>query len=299
MGDDMRVSKMAITAMLMVSVGTSAFADISGLYLRGRQAVLETVQIVETSDGQLTGRYESYGVDESGKLSSTSVGFDGSISKQQLVLHMKKSIDTLFTTQSISGEIHGNSIDLTWEGGAGTFQKAKASERNKALEQLNILSAQIIWMHKVERTEKTYRAAESAVAKLEGQTKPLEDWMDTVLSKYDALSEQYKKREERLASMDAMNVNYDLRYKVENEMYGIESEFYSLKSEVELKRSNLNWEVDSAKRKFDQVREFCGALAAQADALEFCKELPAQMSAFNLLIADMSSEFERWDSSNQ
>ena len=296
-GSDMRVSKMALTAMLMVSVCANAYADVSGLYIRGNQVGLETVQIVETSDGQLTGRYESYGVDESGKLSSTSVGFDGSISKQQLVLHMKKSIDTLFTTQSISGEVHGNSIDLIWEGGAGTFQKAKASERNKALEQLNILSAQIIWTHKVEQAEKTYQEAESAVAKLEGRAKPLEDWMDTALSKYSALSEQYKKREKRLASMDAMNVNYDLRYKVQDEMYGIESEFYSLKAKVEQKRSNLNWEVDSAVRQLAQVKEFCGALAAQAGVLEFCKELPAQMSAFDLLIADMSADFERWDRS--
>lgn len=97
----MRVSKMAITAMLILWPGTSAFADVSGLYIRDSRAGLETFQIVETPDGQLTGRYESYIVEENGKLTSTSVGFDGSISKQQLVLHMKKSLDTLFTTQSI------------------------------------------------------------------------------------------------------------------------------------------------------------------------------------------------------
>ena len=85
-GDDMRLSKMAITAMLMLWAGANAFADISGLYIRGSQVGLETVQIVETSDGQLTGRYGSCVVDESGKLSSVSVGFDGSISKQQLCL---------------------------------------------------------------------------------------------------------------------------------------------------------------------------------------------------------------------
>ena len=295
----MRVSKMAITAMLMMWVGASAFADISGLYLREGPARLETVQIVETSDGQLTGRYESYSVDESGKLSPDSVGFDGSISKQQFVLHMKKSLDTLFMTQSISGEVHGNSIDLIWEGGAGTFQKSKASDRNEALEQLNILSAQIIWMHEVERTEKTYREASSAIMELEGQAGPLKDWMDQILSRYNVLSEQYKEREKRLASLNAMNVNYDLRYQVENEMYRIESEFYSLESEVEQNRSRLNWQVDSAIRKHNQVKEFCGAIAAQSDALEFCRELPAQMSAFDLLIADMSEKFERWDSTFQ
>lgn len=296
-GDDMRVSKVAVTAMLMLWAGANAFADISGLYLRGSPTRLEAVQIVETSDGQLTGRIESYTVGESGKISPNSVGFDGSVSKQQFVLHMKKSLDTLLTSQSISGEVHGNSIDLTWEGGAGTFQKAKASERNKALAQLSILSAQIIWMHKVEQAEKTYREADSAIAKLEGQAGPLENWMDTTLSQYRTLSEQYKKREKRLASMDAMNVNYDLRYKVQNEMYGIESEFYSLRAEVEQNRSNLNWEADSAKRKLDQVGKFCRTPDAQAGNLEFCNELPAQLAEFDGLIANMSENFVKWDSS--
>ena len=151
-------------------------------------------------------------------------------------------------------------------------------------------------MHEVERTEKTYREASSAIMELEGQAGPLEGWMDQALSRYNALSEQYKKREKRLASLDAMNVNYDLRYQVESEMYRIESDFYSLESEVEQNRSRLDWEVDSVIRKLNQVKEFCGAFAAQADTLEFCRELPAQMPAFDLLIADMSEEFERWDS---
>ncbi|RAN36444.1 hypothetical protein [Hyphomonas pacifica] len=290
---------MAIAAMLVALASANAFADISGLYVRGNQAGFETIQIVETSGGQLTGRYESYTVDESGKISPHSVGFDGSISKQQLVLHMKKSLDTLFTTQSISGEIHGNSLDLTWEGGAGTFQKANASERNEALEQLSVLSAEIIWMHKVERTEKTHREAQSAITELEGKVGPLEEWMDTLLSKHNALSEQYNKREKRLASMDAMNVNYDLRYNVENEMYQIESEFYSLESEVNQKRGDLNWKVDSAKRKLAEVMGFCGAHPAKSEPISFCQRVPAQSSEFDLLIMDMSAEFERWDTSVQ
>jgi len=149
----------------------------------------------------------------------------------------------------------------------------------------------------VERTEKAYRAARSAIVELEGQAAPLEGWMDTVLSRYNALMEQYKKREKRLASMDAMNVSYDLRYNVENEMYQIESEFYSLRAEVEQKRNNLNWDVDSAARKLAQVRDFCGTPAAQAGNLEFCKELPAQLAKFDGLIANMSENFVKWDSS--
>ncbi|WP_206741044.1 hypothetical protein, partial [Hyphomonas pacifica] len=83
----MRLSKMAITAMLMLWAGANAFADISGLYLRGSPTSLEAAQIVETSDGQLTGRMESYTVGESGKISPNSVGFDGSVSVFERLRH--------------------------------------------------------------------------------------------------------------------------------------------------------------------------------------------------------------------
>lgn len=285
---------MAITAMLILWPGTSAFADVSGLYIRNSQAGLETFQIVETPDGQLTGRYESYAVEESGKLTSTSVGFDGLISKQQLVLHMKKSLDTLFTTQSISGEVHGNSIILTWEGGAGSFQKSETSERNEALDQLSLLSERVEWMIELDRAEQTYLEAKSAIAELEDQAQPLVRSMDNVLAQYKTLSNEHKKQEKRLAVLDAMNVHYDLQRRTETEMYRLESEFYSLEAAVEQKRSELNWEVDSAKRKLGQVAEFCEPFG-QGDALGYCQELPAQLDALDSLIVDVSVEFKRWD----
>lgn len=61
----------------------------------------------------------------------------------------------------------------------------------------------------------------------------LSDWMDLALARYDDLSAEYAKRKRGLAALNAMDADYGLRYKMENEMYELESEFYSLQSEIE------------------------------------------------------------------
>jgi len=265
-----------------------AAADATGLYMRGNEISFEAIQLVELSEGNLAGRYEHYYVDESGKVHSSSREIEGSIARNSLILNLKGD-------RSLSGKLERNSLNLIWEGGAGEFRKSDASVRNKTLAELNDLGVQIVWMRKTERAAETYSEALSVVADVETKSETLADWMDTVLSKYDALSEQYKTREKRLETMSAMNVNYDLRYKVENEMYGLENEFYSLEGEVKRKRASLNWDVDSAKRKFAEVMEFCGTLPAKNEPVAFCQELPRETSGFDVLIRDISAEFGRWD----
>jgi chromosome segregation ATPase len=164
------------------------------------------------------------------------------------------------------------------------------------MEQLNVLSAQIIWAHKAERAEKTYNEAKAALAELTAQMASLDKWMDITLSKYDALAKQYDKRENRLASMEAMNVDYNLRYNVQSEMYQLESDFYSLQSEVEQQRGDLDWDADSVKRDIRDVNKFCSESGALADQVPFCKQLPARVDELDALNVNLRNLFRKWDS---
>jgi len=292
----MRISRFLATALMFAISGTSAFADISGLYLRESQTSFEAIQIVESSGGSLSGKHESYSLSDSGTISSTSVGFDGSISKHQLILHLRKSLETLFTTQSISGEARSRSLYLQWEGGAGTFTLAQAAQRDEAIERLTVLGAQIAWLKEVERTQRRYDEATVSLHALTAEAEALDVWMAAVISKYDDLAKRYAKTERHHAALVAARMDSDLQFELEDNMNGLESEFYSLESEVEGRRSSLRWKADSIRLDIAHVEEFCSAQTKLTKELRFCDEESAQSEAFRATVSDLSALFSRWDS---
>tara|TARA_R110000850_G_scaffold183462_2_gene309052 strand:+ start:8125 stop:9012 length:888 start_codon:yes stop_codon:yes gene_type:complete len=292
----MRISSFLTTALMFVISGTSAFADISGLYVRESQTSFEAIQIVESTGGSLSGKHESYSLSDTGTLSSTSVGFDGSISKHQLILHLRKSLETLFTTQSISGEARSGSLYLQWEGGAGTFTLAQAEQRDEAIERLTVLGAQIAWLREVERTQRRYDDATVSLHALTAEAEALDVWMAAAISNYDDLAKRYAKTERHRAALAAARMDSDLQFELEDKMYGLESEFYSLESEVEGQRSSLRWKAHSIGLDIAHVEEFCSAQTKRTKALRFCDEQLAQSEAIRATVSDLSALFSRWDS---
>ena len=211
----------------------AAFADATGFYIRESETVFEAIQIIEMPDGQLSGRYESYSLDEKGKLASMSVGLDGSIAKGQLVINFKKSMNTLFTTQSLSGEVKSNALLLIWEGGTGVFQKSKASARNDSLEKLTALGDQIVWAREGKRLENSYQETKATIDDLSSEQSSIHATILEAQAQYDSLIASRAKRERRISTMNAINVSGDVQYKLGVEIYQIESEVYSLNSEVD------------------------------------------------------------------
>jgi hypothetical protein len=97
--------------------GSPAFAyDISGTYVGKGDNIAVLIQIVQTNDGQLTGRYEQVVLKSNGKLDDMNATLTGATNGQTVVVTIKPS-EFLAGSFAASGTIEGNLLHLT--GGYG------------------------------------------------------------------------------------------------------------------------------------------------------------------------------------
>src|SRR5258708_37456587 len=100
---------------LILGVSPALADDISGTYVgKGSNAAI-LVQIVGTSDGHLTGRYEQVVLQANGALADTNATIIGAIDGQTVVVTIKPA-EFLSGTIAASGTIEGSFLHLTGGG---------------------------------------------------------------------------------------------------------------------------------------------------------------------------------------
>ena len=119
-----------ITLWLALSIGVSAHSEsISGTYVGKGNGSAFLIQLVQTSDGHLTGRYSQISLQPNGKLAETNAAITGASDGHTIALQIKPT-EILAGTMSLSGTIDGSLLHATG-GGYGntlTLNLSKSSE---------------------------------------------------------------------------------------------------------------------------------------------------------------------------
>lgn len=294
----MRTSVLSAAAMWLVFLGgcaPTASANVTGLYLVDGGTTLEVLQLVEQTDGTLAGRLEYYAVKENGEFESVSRALSGSARDGALVLKMDRSMETLFTSTALSGQIKGKRLELTWEGGIGTYQQSDIDDRNKILERLHSQLREIQWNLVVEQHQKLFAEASSAADAMQQRVPATQAAMKKAKEDYRARIDAIREKQQQIARLQATNIGYDREYQISSEVYAIESEIYRLDADVRNLLHDLNRQIALVMEKSDQVSKFCELIEEAANDLSFC----IGMADLNQTIADtrnsISPEFDAWE----
>ena len=117
---DMRAIRLGASLGFLLIVGPAIAASISGTYVGTTQDAATLLQVVQTNDGQLTGRLEFTTLQKSGQLDKRSVAIDGAADGNTVVINLKPT-ELLASKITFSGTIEGASLRLT-----GTINGASA-----------------------------------------------------------------------------------------------------------------------------------------------------------------------------
>lgn len=102
-----------IVLVCMTMIGTEAYAKrLSGKFVTTSPTSVFLIELVETGGGQLTGRYEFVGLDDSGKLTRENAAISGAVNRSTVVLTLKSS-EFFAKNITMSGSFDGYELRLS------------------------------------------------------------------------------------------------------------------------------------------------------------------------------------------
>jgi hypothetical protein len=115
-----KISAFVLVLWLLQSAGAIA-GGLSGTYVASSPDAAFLLQIVETTDGQLTGRYEDVALKPSGELADNNAALSGAVNGGTVVATLKPT-ELLSASITVSGTFDGKTLHLTGGGNSETLR---------------------------------------------------------------------------------------------------------------------------------------------------------------------------------
>jgi hypothetical protein len=130
-----RTAAFAVAALLLASCGRP---DASGIYVAASDRQVTLVQLVETKDGNVTGRLEQVSVGAGGVVSDQATAVDGAASQNDL---MFKPASAWFGGLAASGTFSGDHLTLTGTGFTLDATRSTLADYQMAVARLQSVAA--------------------------------------------------------------------------------------------------------------------------------------------------------------
>lgn len=131
-------ASLARIAALLALLSGCGKPDHSGVYVFATEREVTMVQIVQSEDGQVTGRVQSDTINQDGTIARSDAAIDGAISGNELVL---KPTSPWFGGINASGAFEGDTLTLTAEGGSMSAKRTSLSDFQRRADGLKAIAA--------------------------------------------------------------------------------------------------------------------------------------------------------------
>lgn len=307
-----RVHSLAILLMSAISLLSTwapvAAADVSGLYLHEVEEQVGALHVVETKTGELTGRFELHALDSEGEIEVWVADLEGAANGDQVYIRMVRIVAGLFGSYSLSGQLNGQQLELTWEGGSGVFQRADIQARNRAIHELGergrSIAADLAESRARAATRHApppfsqsltaYGTAKLTLQELKEQMPELRSRLAAGRAEYTERSQRRRKLLARLSGLRAMNANWEVRYKVQDELRDTESSMRDLANAAADIRLQLARTISQQTRNLDAVREVCSVFEGASNEPHFCDGAAELEGEYKALSRDLKDQFDAW-----
>lgn len=192
-----------ICALAVIVVPAQADSELSGTYVGQGQSGAFLLQVVETLDGHVRGRYEQVLLDDTGKIEDTNAAVDGASGGGTVVLSIKFD-GLLVSAISASGSLESGRLHLTGSNLALNLARSDEADFRRQVAALNDRSNQI--QHAVAEQRKTAER-EKDLADFIAHTRQLTSEMTSynqtitaLLPNFNGVAAQYRNITERIRS---------------------------------------------------------------------------------------------------
>jgi len=298
----------AMAAALIFGVPTlTQAAGVSGVYVGATADKVIMVQIVQTPDGRLAGRVENVSLASDGSIKDDSVAMDGAADGRQFTISPKSALVATFT-DSATGFIDGDLLDLSWQGGHDTLRRSDAYGFETAVAALHTRAAQIV----ADRDARNATAAKAAAGmallqaaqRLEDQVDALDQNSTRVIAelaqaddRYAALSQasQHKRQQQRVfAVLGGMGVQ---SMSAGTDAQGLMVQMEGIHGQVNGLAANVRADLDSVRRTLSEVALACRIDPVGGGVADPCPGLGAQKSRLDGIIQTLQGSFDKAEAS--
>jgi hypothetical protein len=188
-------SRRLLIVCSFLALTNPAFADgASGTYVGKGTNSAFFLQIVETSDGRLTGRYEQILLEPNGKLDDTNAAITGAVDGQTIVVTIKPP-GLLADSLTASGTLEGRMLHLTGSNGL-TLNLVKSDEADFRA-QLAVLTEQARQMDAARAQQEAAQRRAKAEADYITHIHSLTEQMDAFTARADMHLKNFPPTEQR------------------------------------------------------------------------------------------------------
>jgi hypothetical protein len=188
------VAALAVCAALMIA-GPVYAEGISGTYIGKNPTSAFLIQIVQTSDGRLTGHYAHITLQANGKLQKTNASITGASDGHTVALTIQSTVP-LSGSLSLSGTIDGSLMHVSGGGYAGTLDlnlfKADETNYRAQVADLTRQAEQINAKHAMDSAKHALETALNRVESLTTQMATYSAQLPSVLAKFPPLNQRYR-----------------------------------------------------------------------------------------------------------
>lgn len=134
-----------VVGALALTISTAALAscgrpDNSGIFVSTADREVTLIQLVQTKDGHLTGRFEDVSINAGGAVNDIVTTIDGAASQDELTL-MFKPLSFLNAGFSATGKVSGDTLILTARGLNITAKRASLESYQTAIQHIQATAA--------------------------------------------------------------------------------------------------------------------------------------------------------------
>ena len=179
-----------------------AWADMSGTYVGKGPTLAVMIQIVETSGGNFTGRYEQVALQADGKIEDTNATISGARNGETIVATIKTA-DFFAASVPVSGTYRGGVLHLT--GGTNLILNLSSADEADFRAQVTALTTQgnkiidaRVWREIAEKQAKLEADRLAKLQNLTGRLITFATKADAMLPKFGSEAQKYQTITERM-----------------------------------------------------------------------------------------------------
>jgi hypothetical protein len=281
-------------ALIVLLAGTVAGcrSDVSGVYIGTSPTDAEMVQLVQGSDGKVTGRIEQVLIKADGSVSDESIAVEGAADSSQIVLTPKASLSDGSGSQT--GLIHNNSLELSWNGGHRTLTKSDAAKFATEAGKVRARAAEIVADRDTKSGLATLKGTASQVNALVAAEPEIERRLALAMDRYKELSAALVERQHLAASLRITPGQGLAAMRAGTDAQGIAIQINGLHGSIQQGAAGLGGRMKSIADATAPVRKSCAERVnnlRNSDFKAMCAEAEQQKASVLRLAQKLDPQF--------
>jgi hypothetical protein len=267
-------------------------SDVSGVYVGISPTDAEMVQLVQASDGKISGRIEQALIKDDGSVSDESMAVEGVVDGSQIVLTPKASLSDGSGSQT--GLIRGDTLELSWSGGHRSLKRSDAATFATEAGKVRTRATEIVADRDTRAGLAVLKATATQVTALSAAEPEIERGLTVATDRYKALSAALAEKQHLAASLRMTPGQGLASMRAGTDAQGIAVQINGLHGSIQQGAVGLTGRMKAIAEAMAPVRKSCAWRASNlrnSDFTSMCAEAERQKATVIQIAQKLDPQF--------